>query len=310
MLGAHTKFSRGQTMKKTISLMLAMFFLIFALASCGKQTTPSETPQTAAPTVEPTQTEPTPDDAKANEYGISVPTEWVNVIFGDTIPENIYSKLIELDAGATIKEKISFENDQDKIAVRVYAINMNDDGDFLDVDRAMLRSYYDSLGIETHYWGDYIVLVVNKAQAQKLGAIPNYDTYRIGYAMAPIPVGKAQISEEDEAFCNGKFDEDGECIFMATMFDWLPIAEEIDYLEYTEQANYTRQEKTELEKKITDIYVEKLAEHLGIDKQHIVYKNRFLLLTLTRKKYEKVIGADSYISRLNSTVAYAVPTND
>ena len=302
-------------MKRFICLLLVLASLF--LVSCGGTVTPTETEepvatteQTATEATEPIATEATTGKEEVTEPVIDavLPTDFDDVYWGERFNGELMNALDEAKPGDVFKDDFVFGNGKDRIAVYIEFADFNDSTEKNhESDKIEIFKYFNSIGVEMYFWNGAPYIIVDREQAENLGAIPGHDSFAVAYIQAPVVAGPTANnvifqSEKDKA--DAIYNMKDTCTFYAKLGPSLSVGLELGKYEVKNGVTFSSFiERDEIYIKIVAAYLSRIADYIGIDVGTIDYDFSStgissLYLTLTREELDKVIESGSYIGGL------------
>ena len=240
-----------------------------------------------------------------------LPTDLEDVYFGDKSNDDIYQMVMNSKDAVVIKSIFNDVIQYYRIAVEVFAHDTAQSGDDKKIVMFELHKYFESLGIETYFWGKGTVIIVNKSQLDKLGAIPGHETYSVGYALYELPLATPFYSESDIRMAREKFLKTDKCIFMIRLhgigYSGI-IMNELYYSFYIAGQEVDNNKEIDFIRHSREVYSEKMIRYSGIDIKCFEYDEHGTIhagisdkmyLTLTEEEFERILNSKSYITRID-----------
>lgn len=309
--------------KRCIIVALSMMIAALLISSCAvapivssteKQITSSEIATSSSEIIEATTA--MTEASTPTVAGISakvdpvLPTDLEDVYFGSKSNEDIYQMVMNSNNAVVVKSIFDEVIQYYKVAVEVFAHDTSPDGDDKKIVMFELHKYFESLGIETYFWGKGTVIIVNKSQLDKLGAIPGHETYSVGYALYELPLTTPFYSESNIRMAREKYQNTDECLFQINLYGlgggnggmW---TNEIYYRFYTADQEVDYNIVIDFVNNGLKSYREKLIQYTKIDAEKCEYDEqgaiyaklpRRMYLTLTEEELERVLNSKSYIT--------------
>ena len=290
-------------MKRFICLMLVLASLF--LVSCGGTVTPTETEEPVA-TTEQTATEATTAKEEVTEPVIDavLPTDFDDVYWCERFNGELMNALDEAKPGDVFKDDFVFGDGKDRIAIYVEFADFDDQtGKNYESDKIEIFKYFNSIGIETYFWNGVPYIIVDREQAEKLGAIAGHDSFAVVYiqAMSFKHVAAMNASEKEKAY---KIYETSEtCDFYIQLGQGLSIDLEIKKIETKDGRSLTPDERDEIKTKFVDAYISKITDYVGIDASKMNYRVSVsgtleASVTLTKEELETILKSDYYVANI------------
>ena len=302
-------------MKKLLAVIMIIALLL--LVSCGETVTPTGNSETAAVTEATTQaaTEPIATEATTGKEEVTepvidavLPTDFDDVYWGERFNGELMNALDDAEPGDFFKDDFVFGDGKSRIAVYVEFADFDDQtGKNFVADKIELFKYFDSIGIEMYFWNGAPYIIVDREQAENLGAIAGHDSFAVVYIQAPVVAGTTAGNaifqfEKDKA--DAIYGTKDTCNFFAKLGPSLDVGLELCKYEIKNGVTFSSFiESDEVYVKIVAAYLSRIADYIGIDVGTIDYdfsatRIAYVYLTLTREELEKVIESGCYIGGL------------
>lgn len=308
--------------KRCIIVALSLMIAALLISSCAvapivssteKQITSSEIATSSSEIIEATtaMTEvSTPTSAEVSaKVDPVLPTDLEDVYFGSKSNEDIYQMVMNSNDPIIVKSIFDDVIQYYKVAVEVFAHDTSPDGDDMKIVMFELHKYFESLGIETYFWGKGTVIIVNKSQLDKLGAIPGHETYSVGYALYELPLMTPFYSESNIRMAREKYLNNNECLFRIRLYGLNSGSgvgvNEIYYRFYIAERDVEYDKVIDFIRYGCEAYSEKMIRYSGLDPKSFEYDEqgaiyaglpRTMYLTLTEEELERVLNSKSYIT--------------
>ena len=287
-----------------------MIIALLLLVSCGETVTPTGNSETAAVTEATTQaaTEPIATEATTGKEEIAepvidavLPTDFDDVYWGERFNAELMNALDEAKPGDFFKDDFVFGDGKSKIAVYVEFADFDDQtGKNYAADKIELFKYFDSIGIEMYFWNGAPYIIVDREQAENLGAIAGHDSFAVVYIQAVSFKHDARMDASEKEKAYKIFETNETCDFYIQLGPGLIIDLEIKKIEAKTGRFFTSDERDEIKTKFFDAYISKIADYVGIDVGKMNCRLSLsgsldAFITLTKEELETILISDYYV---------------